>query len=85
MASRSVPAVPEVPQALIEKALASGTPHFFVNGRRLVGAQPTENSTHKAEIDAGQGRRRERHASVLHQSNRSSMIRISRTPRRISV
>ncbi|MCL2725118.1 MAG: thioredoxin domain-containing protein [Polyangiaceae bacterium] len=35
--------------ALVEEVQASGTPHFFVNGRRLVGAQPFEKF--KAIID----------------------------------
>ena len=37
-------------QALAEEVKATGTPHFFLNGRRLVGAQPIEKF--RAVIDA---------------------------------
>jgi predicted DsbA family dithiol-disulfide isomerase len=30
---------------LAERVAAEGTPHFFINGRRLVGAQPLEQFT----------------------------------------
>ena len=35
----------EADQALADDVQANGTPHFFINGRRLVGAQPLEKFT----------------------------------------
>jgi protein-disulfide isomerase len=45
IAAKKHAAVIEQDQALADDIQANGTPHFFINGRRLVGAQPIEKFT----------------------------------------
>jgi protein-disulfide isomerase len=46
----------DVDLALADEVNASGTPHFFINGRRLVGAQPFEKLKEAIDRELGKAR-----------------------------